>query len=1423
MHIGLIGSRATIPTFCTNSAMKPKSKAFLAFLAFLAALAAPAMAASITWGTPATIAGDTDVSTTGTLLSAYSFYNGGGTLNGVTFANGSGTTMGTYFQLSTAGSTYSSFGTGAAGTPYGNLTSACQNLVKNGRYGVKNATVTLKNLTVGRQYAVQMWCNDSRAPSGSPPAGATVSLTSGTNVANLRINTTNAAGGVGQYTIGTFVADSATQTFTVGSNWAADAYINAIQLRDLGVATFSTAGYWNGTGGATWDAATTASWSLNDNTAPLSSGTFDTAMTASSGVATFGDQYFDNGSPVAVTQNNVTIAAGGVSCTTVKVSGSSVTYTFNGADATGLTGTTALTKTGGSMLTLAGANTHTGATTVSAGSIRLGHANALAGSPVTVSVANGLSFASGIGTFTLGNLTGTGGLALTDTAATAVTLRAGNGNSTIYSGNLSGAGGTFVKQGAGTLTMNGGCSLTGQVRVNEGNLITQGPAADGVFPNASAVIINNGGTLTSGANGLFGYNNHPVPVTVNAGGTLTVNGGTNGGPNIFGTLTLTGGTVAEINSVHPTYGSYNFGGSSIIATGAATSTLSARDFQFRNSETTVQVDTDSTLNVTGYFTGLAHASGKALKKTGAGTLILASATASSHGPTNVHEGTLELTGSHGTGKITVASAATLAGTGTANGVVEVQAGGFLTLADSAIGDINLNSSATLAGTTALEISKDGDTPVADLVFVGTSATLGGTLTVTDITSDASTLALGDSFQLFDAGSYTGGFTAFNLPALPEGMSWDKSKLTVDGTISIINNVSPPVFTPPGGGYAGAQTVTLTSDAGSTIYYTMDGSDPRYSGTRSSGASPIAGIAIPTDSSMTLTAYAVKDGQGDSEVATAAYTTVTTPTWTELLGGSWSDGDTANWLSGVVANGANVTADFSTLTLDADTAVSLTAARNIGHLRFGDLGDTYNWTLTGSELGLVGTTPFITVNNQRTTISAPLAGNAGLNKLGAGILRLATNEGYTGNTTVSEGTLELAAGGEAYSTSTLQGTVTVNSGATCSLASASALGWGGGVTDFHLNGGTLSGAGCTALGVSYHLTGGSINAGSYIRMGVFTGFANPSITSAASDTTSIISATGGISQDARFGASPTVVTVAQGTTADGIDLQINASIGGGQGLIKSGAGNLVLAGICTPGATTVDDGTLTLASSGSVASLVTVNNTATLAGSGNAAGGATIGATAFVAPAGNITGTLRSGATTLNGTYQCQLDGTACDLLTTNGDLTFDPASTIAITTLPGGATEAAYVIATYTGALTGTPLVTGMPAGYTLDLATPNQVRIAKPSSYAAWATDNAEGQAANLDYDNDGVSNGVECFMGESGSSFTANPGVVGGKVSWPKGGSYSGSYGTHYEVQTSANLIDWVPVPSTDPNLHNASPLEYTLPVGQPKVFVRLVVTGP
>ncbi len=109
-------------------------------------------------------------------------------------------------------------------------------------------------------------------------------------------------------------------------------------------------------------------------------------------------------------------------------------------------------------------------------------------------------------------------------------------------------------------------------------------------------------------------------------------------------------------------------------------------------------------------------------------------------------------------------------------------------------------------------------------------------------------------------------------------------------------------------------------------------------------------------------------------------------------------------------------------------------------------------------------------------------------------------------------------------------------------------------------------------------------------------------------------------------------------------------------------------------------------------------------------------------------------------------------------------------------------------------------------------------ADYATYAAANAGGQGPTLDFDNDGVTNGVEYFFGATGSTFTSNPVPnAAGQVSYPHPVA---TPGTTFIVKTSPDLVTWTPVTHTE----SGGFVRYTLPSGQGKIFVRLeVVVGP
>ena len=107
-------------------------------------------------------------------------------------------------------------------------------------------------------------------------------------------------------------------------------------------------------------------------------------------------------------------------------------------------------------------------------------------------------------------------------------------------------------------------------------------------------------------------------------------------------------------------------------------------------------------------------------------------------------------------------------------------------------------------------------------------------------------------------------------------------LYVEDDGSAASVVAAPTFSPAGGTYTSAQSVTIsTTTSGATIYYTTNGSTPTTNSTVYSGA-------ITVSSNMTIKAIAVKDGVS-SVVSTATYT----------IGSVSNNNVNANWnISGV---------------------------------------------------------------------------------------------------------------------------------------------------------------------------------------------------------------------------------------------------------------------------------------------------------------------------------------------------------------------------------------------------------------------------------------------------------------------------------------------------------------------------------------------
>jgi fibronectin-binding autotransporter adhesin len=725
-------------------------------------------------------------------------------------------------------------------------------------------------------------------------------------------------------------------------------------------------------------------------------------------------------------------------------------------------GAGALIKSGAGTMLLSAVNPYTGTTTVSGG--RLEVSGSMTGGGA-ISIANGTTLATsgagvlGTGGTTLAAIQNEGSLVFGSSAAQSV----GTG--------INGAG-SVSKTGAGTLTLTSSHGYTGATTISGGTLLVNGNLDNSdVAVNSGGTLGGNGvlsgdvavdggtvlanstgfplefGTLTFGTTGTVnvtaGLENYLAMPAVESNGDLTLNGAAGSvtvnlptGPVVAGTYRLIGSTNTLANAskfalgTTPALGSRQSGalvanpgsldyvvtginpvwtgafsgewstgtitapknwvttaptdylqGDSVTFDGTATGTTAVTlNTVVTPSAVTFNFDDTHSYSVTG--SGSINGSGS-LTKSGTGTLTL--------GTTNGYSGGTVVTG----GTIVVSSGATLG-----SGAITLNNGG-LTLDGHTLANHIATTGGILGGTT---FQVDGVISGTTLDINATGIVkFSGVNTYTGATNVVSGgLEVIGAGQL-GAGNYAG---AIANPAL---LRFDTTaNQTLGGAISgagqlVKNNTNTLTL---GGtiSYTGPTTV----NAGTLVLAT-----PAYVKVGTSGINVASGAVVRIDSANVL-------------YTGASYTPVAVDGGTVNLNANHNHFGPLSLLNGATVRGIRATDSYNNeySTFDSEVTVGGTAASTIA----GDL-TTVGYNLTNSTTGGFTVNPTGDALGADLIVSGRFTGGT-LVKNGTGVMRLAGNNTYTGNTTINGGVLELAGGARMYNAGyTNTAIVTVNAGGT----------------------------------------------------------------------------------------------------------------------------------------------------------------------------------------------------------------------------------------------------------------------------------------------------------------------------------------------------------------------------------------------------------
>jgi fibronectin-binding autotransporter adhesin len=969
----------------------------------------------------------------------------------------------------------------------------------------------------------------------------------------------------------------------------------------------------------------------------------------------------------------------------VSFNNTAINYTLSGSGDIG--GPTGLTKSGTGSLTITNANTFTGNTVISGGSLEMQNAAALGTTAGSITVGNGAALrASGgiaVGAKAI-NLNGDG---ISSTGA----LRNVSGNNS-FAGAITLTGNTQINSDAGLLTLSGGITngssnLTfgGAGDITESGVIGSGAGSVTVDGTGTVTLSNAANTYTGQTvikNGTLSVSNiGSVGIAGGLGAPTTAGDGTiaiGDGANT-GTLKWTGSANESTDRVIDLAGTT--GGAALDASGTGGSVLTlatALTFSGLNNKTLTLTGTGGSTGTPNVITGaIGDPSGFAtsLLKTGSGVWRLDAANTYT-GTTTINAGTL-LFGANQT-----LTGVTLGGAAGASATLGLGSTSIATLSGNVTFDATnnpLGASITGSGTAALDLGGDGVATISRTFNVGSSSNSGGA----DLTiSAAITDTAGINNGITKAGPGTLVLTGTNTYA---------GATTVDGgTLSVTPGAIATTGTVNVGTNSGNGSLNLYADNTTATATLATNAGLNVGGATNSGAlgfqlSGATGDRINLSGTGTLMV-----GAAGGLINARALAALTTGSFTLLDTTNTGPTSITGFSLGVLTGGYTYALDNSTagllnLSVGAANAGpyywngSLGSGGNGSWATLASNGTSTNWRLDLAGTTEAGATPggvdvifaTDTAANVTTTLDQPYSITG---------LQFVSNTSGTGNVTIAsgsgDGTLTIGANGiivnaTATSTSTtISAPVIFGAAQTWDVGSSRTL-TASGVVSGNGNLLTKSSAGTLVLSGVNTYNGGTSITGGTVQIADDTGLGAASGAASINGATLQLTGTGNTvttSRNFNLGSSGATITV-DGTNVYTLNGTL-ANITTLGTLAANGTGTLALLGTNTyDGGTTISGtGTVQVNTVNGLGGGALIINDGTLRVSGTYSDGrnVTLGnaASAISVDAGQTLTLLNTGSTKVTGAGQLNANG-AGTLVLNDGALANDYTGPTVIT---GGGT-----------------------------------------------------------------------------------------------------------------------------------------------------------